>query len=231
MRHGSQTAGLACLRRTDRLRRRPYKSFLSFCSSSHFTILPTSWARSRGQMSRRRAYRRQSGVHANHRSAFSGRRDEITAGVEGVAWSDEDVAVRRVLVQEQPVHGSQERYRSSPLRRESQDARRALRAGAAQARRSPRDIFEFRVDGAQLALVVTRSDGFSKLFQCGVRLWQKTFQILKERGYPQKNIPRSVIVSGSNVFLRKLQFGLLVNRRTAKTGKPFVPIGSPVLSM
>src|SRR6267378_8387923 len=40
----------------------PYKSFLSFCSSSHFTIFPTSWARSRGQM------RRASGVSTTIRS-------------------------------------------------------------------------------------------------------------------------------------------------------------------
>ena len=45
-------------------------------------------------------------VHTDQGGDFSRARDEITAGVEGVARSDEDVAVRRVPVQQQPVYRS-----------------------------------------------------------------------------------------------------------------------------
>src|SRR5258706_6795637 len=99
-------------------------------------------------------------MHTNQGGDFSRARDEITAGVEGVAWSDEDVAVRRVLVQEQPVYSSP-RTDIAPAHfgGNHKDARRPLPAGGRLKDGVVHgNILELRVDDAQLALVVTCSD-------------------------------------------------------------------------
>src|SRR5260370_1179428 len=72
------------------------------------------------------------------------------------------------------------------------------------------NIFELWVDGAKLALVIAGSDESSELFKRGMRLWQKTFQILEKRGNPpEKHSGVPMILSGSDIFLRELQFGFL----------------------
>src|SRR2546430_8654515 len=62
------------------------------------------------------------------------------------------------------------------------------------------DVLELRIDGAQLTFVATRSNKFCEPFQSGVRLRQKTLQILQERGGPpEKHSGVPVIISGSSV--------------------------------
>src|SRR6267143_6435063 len=87
-------------------------------------------------------------VHTDYSSIFSGAGDQIAPGIERVAWSEEDVTVRGVLVEEQPMHRSP-RADIAPAHfgGNHKDARSAFRSrswlkdGVVHG-----DVFEFRVD-------------------------------------------------------------------------------------
>src|ERR1700758_174376 len=72
-----------------------------------------------------------------------------------------------------------------------------------------RNIFKFRVNRAQLALVAAFADAFGKLFESGEGFWQIFVESFEESGgAPEKHSSVPVIIAGAGVHFRDGERGL-----------------------
>src|SRR5437016_937616 len=159
-------------------------------------------------------------AHTNRRHEFRRAPQKIAFRVERVTLPGKDIL--DAFLCQQLVDGSPgANIAPAHFRRNHKHARRSLRArGRLKNGIVHGNILELRIDGAQLALVISGSDEFSESFQRRVCLWQKTFQVLQEgRNPPVKHPGVPVIVSRSKVFLCELQFGFLCESPNGKNGK------------